>query len=466
MDAARIEAGTPVARRDAWRAEASATTRLALPIVATQLAQVSIMTVDVLFLGRLGPDALAAGALGWNLVFMVTIFGFGICMAAAPMMAQAIGRGRGQLRDVRRSMRQAFWASGLVALLGVALLSRSAWALSLLGQDPTIVAVAAVYVDALAWGLLPALWFMVLRQFVGALQRPRAALVAQLVALAVNVLGNWALIFGNLGMPALGVVGSGIATTIANWVSFLGLLGFVLVDRRMRRYSLLGRFWRADWPRLLELFRLGLPVAGVLLLEVALFSAAVYAIGAISTEQLAAHQIAIQCAAVTFMVPFGLAQAATVRVGLAAGAGDREGIRRAGWTPFVLGLAFMSATAVALWAWGRPIAGLFLDLSVPANAAVALVAVEFLAVAAVFQVFDGSQTIAMGALRGLKDTRVPMAFAALGYWVLGFTTGCVAAFPLGMGGLGVWIGLALGLGAVAILATARFAARERLGLVA
>jgi MATE family multidrug resistance protein len=466
MDAARIEAGTPAARRDAWRAEASATTRLALPIVATQLAQVSIMTVDVLFLGRLGPEALAAGALGWNLVFMVTIFGFGICMAAAPMMAQAIGRKRGQLRDVRRSMRQAFWASGLVALLGVALLSRSSWALALLGQDPAIVAVAADYVDALAWGLLPALWFMVLRQFTGALQRPRAALVAQLVALAVNVLGNWALIFGNLGMPALGVVGSGVATTIANWVSFLGLLGFVLVDRRMRRYSLLGRFWRADWPRLLELFRLGLPVAGVLLLEVALFSAAVYAIGAISTEQLAAHQIAIQCAAVTFMVPFGLAQAATVRVGLAAGAGDREGVRRAGWTPFVLGLAFMSATAVALWAWGRPIAGLFLDLSVPANAAVALVAVEFLAVAAVFQVFDGSQTIAMGALRGLKDTRVPMAFAALGYWVLGFTAGCVAAFPLGMGGLGVWIGLALGLGAVAILATARFAARERLGLVA
>ena len=466
MDAARIEAGTPAARRDAWRAEASATTRLALPIVATQLAQVSIMTVDVLFLGRLGPEALAAGALGWNLVFMVTIFGFGICMAAAPMMAQAIGRKRGQLRDVRRSMRQAFWASGLVALLGVALLSRSSWALALLGQDPAIVAVAADYVDALAWGLLPALWFMVLRQFTGALQRPRAALVAQLVALAVNVLGNWALIFGNLGMPALGVVGSGVATTIANWVSFLGLLGFVLVDRRMRRYSLLGRFWRADWPRLLELFRLGLPVAGVLLLEVALFSAAVYAIGAISTEQLAAHQIAIQCAAVTFMVPFGLAQAATVRVGLAAGAGDREGVRRAGWTPFFLGLAFMSATAVALWAWGRPIAGLFLDLSVPANAAVALVAVEFLAIAAVFQVFDGSQTIAMGALRGLKDTRVPMAFAALGYWVLGFTAGCVAALPLGMGGLGVWIGLALGLGAVAILATARFAARERLGLVA
>ncbi len=466
MHAASTDATPPAGGRDAWRAEAVATARLALPIVATQLAQVSIMTVDVLFLGRLGPEALAAGALGWNLFFMVTIFGFGICMAAAPMMAQAIGRRRGQLRDVRRSMRQAFWASGLVSLAGVALLSRSGWALSLLGQDQAIVAVAAGYVDALAWGLLPALWFMVLRQFAGALQRPRAAMVAQVVALAVNALGNWALIFGHLGMPALGVLGSGIASTIANWVAFLGLLGFVLVDRRMRRYSLLGRFWRPDWPRFAELFRLGLPVAGVLLLEVSLFSAAVYAIGAISTEQLAAHQVAIQCAAVTFMVPFGLAQAATVRVGLAAGAGDREGVRRAGWTAFVLGLAFMSTTAIALWAWRWPITGLFLDLALPANAAVAAFAVEFLAIAAIFQVFDGSQTISMGALRGLKDTRVPMAFAALGYWGLGFTVGCLAAFPLGMGGLGIWIGLALGLGAVAALATWRFAARERLGLVA
>ena len=462
--APRVAAIPPPEDR-AWRHEIAATGRLALPIVATQLAQVSIMTVDVLLLGWLGAEALAAGAVGWNLFFMVMVSGFGVCMATAPMMAQAIGRGRGHLRDVRRSMRQGFWAAGLVTLLGMLLLAQAEPILHLLRQDPELIAAASDYVAVLSWGLLPALWFMVLRQFVAVLQRPRAALVVQVVAFAVNAVGNYGLIFGHLGMPALGIVGSGLASTIANWLAFLALLGFVLLDRRMRRYRLLGRFWRADWQRLRELVRIGLPVSGVLLLEVAVFSAAVYVLGVIGTAQLAAHQIAIQCAAVTFMVPFGLAQAATVRVGIAAGAGDREAVRRAGWTAFLLGLAFMGTMAISLWLLRWPIVGLFLDLAVPANLVVAAFAVEFLAIAAIFQVFDGAQTIAMGALRGLKDTRVPMAIAAFGYWGLGFTIGCVAAFQFGLGGVGVWIGLAIGLAAVALLATGRFAARERLGLL-
>jgi len=449
-----------------WRREAAAMLRLAAPIIATQLAQVSIMTVDVLLLGWLGPDALAAGALGWNLFFMVLVGGFGVCMATAPMMAQALGRGRGHVRDIRRSFRQGLWAASLIALPGLLLLGQTRPVLLALGQDPAMAAVAHDYVLALAWGLLPALWFMVLRQFVGALQRPRAALVVQIVVLVVNAVGNYALIFGAFGMPALGVLGSGIASAIANWIGFVALLGFVLRDRRMRRYHLLGRFWRADWPRLRELFRIGLPVTGVLLMEVSVFSAAVYVMGVIGTEALAAHQIAVQCAAVTFMVPFGLAQAATVRVGIAAGAGDRDGVRRAGWTAFALGLAFMSAMAVALWLWRAPIASLFIDPAMPGSARVALLAIEFLAIAALFQVFDGAQTIAMGALRGLKDTRIPMMIAACGYWGLGFTLGCLAAFVFGLAGRGVWLGLALGLAVVAILATWRFAARERLGLLA
>ena len=450
----------------AWRREIAATARLAAPIVATQLAQISIMTVDVLFLGWLGAEALAAGAVGWNLFFMVTVFGFGICMATAPMMAQAIGRGRGHVRDIRRSMRQGFHAAAAIGALGWILLAHASQILTLLRQDPAVVAAAATYVDVLAWGLLPSLWFMVLRQFVAVLQRPRAALVIQAVAFVVNAIGNYALIFGHFGMPALGIVGSGLASAIANWIAFLALLGFVLTDRRMRRFQLAGRVWRTDWPRLRELVRLGLPVSGVLLLEVAVFSAAVYVLGVIGTEQLAAHQIAIQCSAMTFMVPFGLAQAATVRVGIAAGAGDRDGVRRAGWTAFLMGLGFMTTMAVALWLLRWPIVDAFLDLTAPANLRVAVHAVEFLAVAALFQVFDGAQTIAMGALRGLKDTRVPMLIAAFGYWGLGFTVSCLAAFPLGLGGFGVWIGLAFGLAVVALLATARFAARERLGLLA
>ncbi|MBM3521812.1 MAG: MATE family efflux transporter, partial [Alphaproteobacteria bacterium] len=281
----------------------------------------------------------------------------------------------------------------------------------------------------------------------------------------VNAVGNYMLIFGHWGAPPLGVVGSGLASAIANWFSFCALLAFILADRRLRRFSILGRFWRADWPRLREIFRLGLPIAGALLMEVSVFAAAVYALGAIDTAQLAAHQIAIQCAALTFMIPFGLAQAATVRVGLAAGAGDRDGIGRAGWAAFMLGLVFMAVTAVFMAVLRWPIVGLFLDLSVPANLVVAHHAVLFLVIAALFQVFDGSQTIAMGALRGLKDTRVPMLFAGFGYWVVGFGIAWLAAFELGLGGLGIWIGLAIGLSSVAVLATWRFAARDRIGLI-
>lgn len=451
--------------RAAWRAELHATARLALPIIGTQLAQVSIMTVDVLMMGWLGAAALAAGALGANLFFMVVVFGFGICMATAPLVAQALGRKRHAVRDVRRSVRQGLWAAVIVAVPGSAILWHADTIFIWLRQDRAIAAEASAYVLAILAGLLPALWFMVLRQFIGALQRPRAALVVQVLTVILNGVGNYALMFGHWGLPALGVVGAGIASAAANWVGFLALLGFVLLDRRLRRFHVLGRLWRGDRHRLAEIFRIGMPIAGTLLLEVSVFAAAVYVLGAIDTAQLAAHQIAIQCAALTFMIPFGLSQAATVRVGLAAGAGDHRGVARAGWAAFGLGLAFMSATAILMALLRWPIVGLFLDLDGAENRIVAGYAVQFLIVAGVFQVFDGSQTIAMGALRGLKDTRMPMVIAAFGYWGVGFVVGCIAAFGFGLGGLGVWIGLALGLALVACLATLRFAARERLGLL-
>jgi multidrug resistance protein, MATE family len=453
-------------RRSAWRQEIAATSRLAAPIVATQLAQVSIMTVDVLMMGWLGATALAAGAVGSNLFFMVVVFGFGICMATGPLMAHAIGRRLRVVRDVRRSMHQGFWAAALLTLPATLLLGHAEDLLLLLRQEPGIAAEAHGYTFALMWGLFPVLGFMVLRQFLGALQRPRAALAIQAVAVLLNAVGNYVLMFGHFGLPALGVVGAGVASAVANWIAFAALLGFVLYDRQMARFRLLPGLHRADAARLLEVFRLGLPIAGTLLLEVSVFSAAVYMLGAIDTEQLAAHQIAIQCAALTFMVPFGLAQAATVRVGIAAGARDREGVRRAGWTAFLLGLGFMSATAVAMYALRLPIIGLFLDLGSEQNLRVAGYAVQFLAIAALFQVFDGSQTIALGALRGLKDTAVPMLIAAFGYWVVGFWTCWAAAFVFGLAGVGIWLGLALGLAVVAVLATLRFAARERLGLLA
>lgn len=455
----------PITAGHPWRAETGATLRLALPLVGTQLAQIAIMTTDVLFMGWLGADALAAGALGSNVYFLLWVFGIGLGMATAPIIAQAVGAKRKYLRDSRRTVRQGLWVTLTVAIPGTLVMWHAEPVLLLLGQDPAISAMAQEYTRALAPGLLPAIWFIVLRNFVSAFERPRSGLVVQVLTFVINAALAYALIFGHWGAPAWGLFGAGVASAIAHWASVLMLLGFILADRQFRRFHLPGRFWRPDWRRYLEIWRVGLPIAAMLLFEVGLFSGAVYAMGIIGTAELAAHQIALQCAAVTFMVPLGIGQAATVRVGLFQGAGDREGVRRAGWVALGLGICFMAAMMVAMWWLSDDLAHLFLDRTQPGSARVAEIAATFLMVAAVWQVMDGAQAVGFGVLRGLKDTRVPMIIAGLGYWAVGAPAGLYAAFGLGLGGLGIWYGLVVGLFVVSILATWRWARREALGLV-
>lgn len=448
-----------------WRAEIGAMTRLALPLIATQLAQIAILTTDVLLMGWLGPDALAAGALGTHLFFLLWVVGSGLGMAVAPLIAQAIGRKRHMLRDARRTLRQGFWVTLAIAGPGTLVLCYAEPVLIALGQDPAIAAMSQDYTRALAVGLVPATWFIVLRMFIAAFQRPRSALVVQLFVFALNASLAYTLMFGKAGFPALGLVGAGIASAVAHWASVILLLGFILIDRRFRRFHVLGRFWRSDWRRFIELWRVGLPVSATLLFEVGLFSGAVYTMGIIGTAELAAHQIALQCASVTFMIPLGLSQAATVRVGQYAGAGDADGVGRAGWCALVLAVGFMATMAVALWSLRWGLMDVFLDLSQPGAMHVAELGAAFLVVAGFFQIFDGAQSVALGALRGLKDTRVPMFITAFGYWGVGFPVTLICAFALNLGGVGVWYGLALGLFVVAGFATWRFGARARLGLV-
>lgn len=456
----------PTAAFSPWRAELRATLLLSLPLIGTQLAQIAILTTDVVLMGWLGTSALAAGALASNVYFILWVFGVGILTATAPMMAQAIGRKRHVVRDVRRTLRQGLWACVAVGLPAMAIVWHTEPVLLLLGQDPANAAAAQDYARLLVWGFIPALWYMALRQFVAALERPRAALLVQIATLLINGALAYVLMFGAFGLPAYGLIGAGIATSIANTASAALLLAVVLLDRRFRRFHILGRLWRPDWHRLVEIFRLGLPIATTLLFEVAAFSGAVYIMGLIGTPELAAHQIAIQCAATSFMVPLAIGQAATVRVGLHAGARDAEGVRRAGWTALGIGVAFMAAMAVVLAVARWPLVGLFLDIDHADNVRTAQLATAYLAVAALFQLFDGAQAVGMGVLRGLKDTRVPMIIAGAGYWLIGLPAGAAAAWLLGWGGVGVWFGLALGLAVVSVLAVGRFAARERLGLMA
>jgi multidrug resistance protein, MATE family len=387
---------------------------------------------------------------------VLLLFAIGVVGATAPMIAQDLGRQRHAVREPRRTVRQGFWVALLLGLPASVILWHIAPILTLLRQDPALIVAAEGYVHAMMWGFVPALWFVVLRNFIASLERPRAGMVVMLMAVAFNALGDYALIFGAFGLPALGLVGAGIATALSNIFLFVALLGFILIDRRFRRYYVLGRFWRPDWLRLREIFRIGLPIGVTLIMEVGLFAGSGFLIGAISTTQLAAHQIALQCASVSFMVPLGLAQAATVRVGLAAGRRDPMGVLRAGTTALIIGCGFMLAMALVMWTAPRGIVGLFIDAADPANREVVRAAVTFLAVAALFQIFDGGQVIGAGALRGLKDTRWPMVFAAIAYWLVGMACAVGLGFGIGLGGLGVWFGLAAGLAVAAALMIGRF----------
>jgi len=459
-------AALPRRSRTGWGAEARATLSLAWPLVLTNLAQTGMTTTDVVLIGRLGPDALAAAALGTNLYFAFLIVGIGVVSATAPMVARELGARRHSVRDVRRTFRQGMWSAVAVAIPMWIVLWFSEPILVFLGQEPRLAAAAARYMHALQWSILPFLFYIVIRSLISAMERPLAGLWVGIATILLNALVGWTLIFGHFGFPRLELAGAGIATVISSSALFLGLAGFLMLDRRFRRYRFFGRFWRADWPRFRELWRLGIPIGVTLGFEVTVFNAAALIMGVIGADSLAAFAIAIQVASLTFMVPLGVGQAATVRVGLAYGAGDFAGIRRAGWTALFLGAGFMCLTAAAMIFAPRPIVGAFLDLSDPANASVIALAMGFLAIAGIFQVADGAQTVGAGMLRGIHDTRVPMVFAAIGYWAIGLTLGVVLAFPLKFEGIGIWIGLAAGLAVVAVLMLTRWNNRESLGLLA
>jgi MATE family multidrug resistance protein len=452
--------------RRLWRDEARATLALAWPLVLTNVAQSLIHATDVELLGRAGARTVAAATLGINVYFAFLIFGMGLVTAAAPMMAQELGARRHSVRDVRRTFRQAMWSAVALMIPIWAIMWNTRVLLIAIGQDPALAADAQVFVRALMWGMLPYLFYLVLRSFISALGRPTWSLVVGLAAVAYNGFINYALIFGKFGLPALGLQGAGIGSASASLFMFLGLSAVVLLDRRFRRYRLFGRFWRPDWERFREIWRIGLPIAITLGLEVTVFAAAAFLMGIIGTESIAAHAVAIQIASLTFMVPLGLAQAVTVRVGLAKGRGDPAGIARAGWTSLALAVGFMSLMALLIISSPGSLVGVFLDPEDPASAAAARLAVSFLFVAALFQIFDGAQVVGAGMLRGLSDTRVPMLYALLGYWGVGLGTGVFLAFGLGWEGVGIWIGLAIGLASVAMLMIGRWMRRERLGLTA
>ncbi len=456
---------TEIAPSATLRTELGATLRLAAPLAVANLLQMLVYAIDVIFLARLGEQALAASSLSISLFGLMMWCFSGLTGACAPLIAAELGRRAHAVREVRRSVRMALWLAVGCSLAGMVVAANGEAIMLATGQDPEVSVMAGKFLGILMFAMVPMIASNVLRTFVSTLGRPFFATAITALAIVVNVLGNWVFVFGNLGAPKLGLEGSAISSVITALATLGAYALAIRHDLRLRRYSILGRWWRPEWPRLRDMLRIGTPIMLTILAEAGLFSGAAFLMGLIGAAELAGHTVALQVAALAFQVPFGIGQAVTIRVGYFYGAGDREGIGRAGLSAFILSLAFMVVTASAMLLAPRLFLSLYVDPAAPQNAAMAGFALQYLLVAAAFQLFDGTQAVAAGALRGLQDTRMPMAIALFGYWLPGVGTSVVLGFWTPLGGLGVWIGLAAGLVVVASLLTWRWSKRAKLGLL-
>jgi MATE family multidrug resistance protein len=446
-----------------WRGEIIDTVKLAAPIALTQLGQVAMMTSDLALVGRLGDRAVAAAALAQVILFVGFVLGMGLVSAVAPLAAQAFGAR--EPRMVRRALRVGLWASVILGVPMTALQLQGERILLWLGQEPAASVMAGRYLIGLAWCLVPGWWFIALRSFMGAVNRPEPALWITLVAIPINTLLAYALIFGEFGLPRLEMLGAGVATTLVNVGMVIACLWVCYTQRPFRKYRVLGRFWRADWPLLRKLVVVGAPISASFLLEYGLFAAAALLVGMIGTTELAAHQIALQIAAIVFMVPFGISMAATVRVGHAVGRSDPAGTRRAGYAAITLGGGFMMAMVVLIAASRHVLPLAFINAGTATADETIAIAAGLLLIGATFFIMDGLQTVTAGALRGLNDTRVPMAIAAVSFWLIGFITCYTLAFQFHLGVTGVWIGFTVSLAVYAALLLWRFEALTRRGFL-
>ena len=414
----------------------------------------SLGFVDTLMVGRLGADSLAGVALGNTLFFFLAIVSVGMVNAVAPMVSQAFGAN--DIESVERTVGQGFVVGFLLAAPCTLIVWNIGPFLRAIGQDFGTVALAEGYLRAIIWGFLPFLWFAVLRSFVEGISKPLPVTLITILGLGLNILANYVLMYGKWGFPELGIVGTGWASTIVYWFLFCILLFYSRIARPFRGFNIFGRLGTIDRPYFKELVRIGWPMGISHGLEAGLFSVTALLVGRLGVASLAAHQIAIQCAAYTFMIPMGIGIAASVRVGQETGKGYPLVARQAGFVAIALATLFMAVAAVLFWVFPRQIIGLYIDTTSAENQEVVGIAVILLGVAAVFQVFDGAQVAAAGALRGLKDTRVPMIISVISYWVIGLSVGLLAGFVFDGGATGLWWGLVVGLGMASILLTYRF----------
>lgn len=421
-----------------FRAELKPMLRLAVPVVLAELGWMSMGIVDTLMVSPLGPAAIGATGIGTSLHMAFAVFGMGLLLGLDTFVSQAYGAG--DVDECHRWLVQGIWLAVLVTVPLMLVCVVVLLAIPSLGFHPEVMPPLQGYFAVVLWSTLPLLLYAAFRRYLQGMHIVTPVMFALISANVVNIVSNWMFIYGHLGMPAMGVPGAAWATFVSRVYMLVVLFVAVLVYDRWRKSGLPAVIWRLDMVRLRRLVTLGFPAASQVTLEIGVFAAATALAGQIDPVSSASHQIALNIAAFAFMVPLGVASAGAVRVGNRIGAGDLEGARRAGWTAILLGVGFMAMTGVLFLVAPRFLIGLF-----SRDAAVLALGASLLFVAAVFQLFDGLQAVATGALRGLGDTRTPMVTNFAGHWLFGLPLGYWLCFPLGLGVIGLWWGLSGGL---------------------
>jgi MATE family multidrug resistance protein len=422
----------------AWKRELADLTRLAIPVVLSELGWMAQGVVDTIMVGSLGPVSIGAVALGNALFYTPSLFGIGLLLGLDTVVAQSYGRK--DFDECHRWLAQGIYLAAAITPILMILVAAASFGFARIGITPEVATPAATYLRMLDWSILPLLIYGAARRYLQGVGQVRVITLTYIGANLLNWAGNWVLIYGKLGFPAMGVRGSALSTVIARILMAASLMGFAWRYERQRGHPLFRHWAKPQLVRIRQLIRLGLPAAGQITLEVGAWNTATLSAGWLTPIALATHQIAINYASITYMIPLGISAAAAVSVGHAVGAGDKARARRAGWLALGLGTIFMILAGLVFFIAPKPLIELYTH-----DPRVLAVGPSLLWIAAAFQVFDGVQTVCTGALRGLGETRAPMLANFVGYWILGLPLGLTLCFILKWGIYGMWIGLTLAL---------------------
>ena len=429
--------------------ESKVTLKLGLPVIAAQLLQMSMNFVDTVMAGNLSAEALAAIAVGGAVFIPIIMMAAGILMAVTPITAQLVGARK--FDEIGITARQGIWLSQILAIPVFFIIRNLGVVMELMDVTPTIIPVAAGYLDAISWGMFPLCAYMSLRFFNEGMSVTRPSMYFALIGVLVNIPANYVFMYGKLGMPELGAVGCGYASAIVGFVMFVGMLIFTMRHKSFKRFEIFSNFKKPEWSYLKEILSVGLPIGVSSTMEVTMFAVVSLLMGSLSAIAVAGHQVAINFSAMTFMVPFGLSTAITTRVGNAIGKGSWAEARHRGIVGIALSTLFMSITAIIMYTMPELITSIYTqDIDVQS------VAVSLLYMAAIFQISDGLQVSGYGALRGLKDTKIPMYVNLVAYWIIGLPVGYYLGITQDIGPQGLWMGLIAGLTVAAILHNSRF----------